>query len=105
MSNGCNSPVFLGKGINEDNLKKKKITSQVKKIQGTKNENMITSIILKDKNGEKISRIGTKEEKEDAKEVILEDGEEIIGVYGTKDKNGEGWFNSLGFIVWKPPNN
>ena len=28
------------------------------------------------------------------------DGEEIIGVYGTK---GQDYFYSVGFIVWKPP--
>ena len=28
------------------------------------------------------------------------DGEEIIGVYGTK---GQDYFYSMGFIVWKPP--
>ena len=28
------------------------------------------------------------------------DGEEIIGVYGTK---GPDYFYSMGFIVWKPP--
>ena len=33
----------------------------------------------------------------------LAEGEEIIGVYGTKDHDGRGYFLSLGFIVWKPP--
>jgi hypothetical protein len=37
MSNGCDSPVFMGKGINADNLKEVKITSKVKKIRGTEN--------------------------------------------------------------------
>ena len=35
MSNGCNSPVFLGKGMNADDLQEVKITPQVKKIRGT----------------------------------------------------------------------
>ena len=35
MSNGCNSPVFLGKTQNADNLQEVKITPQVKKIRGT----------------------------------------------------------------------
>ena len=33
----------------------------------------------------------------------LFEGEEIIGVYGTKDQYADGLFHSLGFIVWVPP--
>ena len=33
----------------------------------------------------------------------LAEGEEIIGVYGTKDQEVSGIFHSLGFIVWVPP--
>ena len=36
-----------------------------------------------------------------APEFILDDSEEIIGIYGSKDSHAE--FASLGFIVWKPP--
>ena len=35
MSNGCNSPVLLGKNQNVSDLKEVKITPQVKKIRGT----------------------------------------------------------------------
>ncbi len=35
MSNGCHSPVFLGKNQNADDLQEVKITPQVKKIRGT----------------------------------------------------------------------
>ena len=38
-----------------------------------------------------------------ASDQLLADGEEIIGVYGTKDQNGNGYFSGLGFIVWMPP--
>jgi fibronectin type 3 domain-containing protein len=34
-------------------------------------------------------------------EYSLDDDEEIIGVYGVKNKTS--YFYSLGFIVWKPP--
>jgi hypothetical protein len=34
-------------------------------------------------------------------ELILSDDEEIIGVFGTKDKDDR--IFQLGFIVWKPP--
>ena len=36
-SNGCNSPVFLGKKQAADNLQEIKITTEVKKIRGTFN--------------------------------------------------------------------
>jgi hypothetical protein len=36
-------------------------------------------------------------------DVLLEDEEEIIGVYGTKEKDRDGDLTCLGFIVWKPP--
>ena len=35
MSNGRNSPVFLGKGMNADDLEEVKITPFIKKIRGT----------------------------------------------------------------------
>ena len=35
ISNGCNSPVFLAKNQNADNLEEVKITTLVKKIRGT----------------------------------------------------------------------
>ena len=33
----------------------------------------------------------------------LAEGEEIIGVYGTKDQEVSAAFHSRGFIVWVPP--
>jgi hypothetical protein len=38
-----------------------------------------------------------------ATDQVLAEGQEILGVYGTKDQNGNGYFSSLGFIVWVPP--
>jgi hypothetical protein len=104
MSNGCHSPVFLGKGMNADNLQEIKITPQIKKIRGTfVGGYYVKNIYFQDKNGVEISRIVPGNERF-APDVILEDEEEIIGVYGTKDVNTDGNFYSLGFIVWKPPN-
>ena len=58
MSNGCNSPVFLGKTQNADNLQEVKITPQVKKIIGTKvNQAYVRSAYFQDKAGNEISRI------------------------------------------------
>ena len=40
-SNGCNSPVLLGKNQTADDLKEIKITTEVKKIRGSENGNII----------------------------------------------------------------
>jgi hypothetical protein len=38
-----------------------------------------------------------------APDHLLKEDEEIIGFYGSKDKNAGGCFASMGFIVWTPP--
>ena len=103
MSNGCNSPVFLGKNQNADNLEEVKITPQVKKIRGSVIGTCISMLYFQDKDGTEIAKI-VSSERNFAPDQILEDDEEIIGVYGTKSINDYGLFSSLGFIVWKPPN-
>jgi hypothetical protein len=84
MSNGCNSQVFLGTGMNSDKLKDVKITPQVNKIRGTLVGCYVKNIIFQDKEGVEISRIFSKEEIF-APDLFLDYEEEIIGVYGTKD--------------------
>lgn len=63
---------------------------------------MISNIYLnQDKSG--ICRIGTKRGNGLLSHVMLEDGEEIIGVYGTYYENHErAVISGLGFIVWNP---
>jgi hypothetical protein len=40
-----------------------------------------------------------------APDIILEDKEEIVGVFGTKDYKFVENFNAMhGFILWKPQN-
>jgi hypothetical protein len=41
--------------------------------------------------------------RERASDQLLADGEEIIGIYGTKTQDAPGCWSSLGFIVWLPP--
>ena len=86
MSNGCNSPVFSSKEMNADNLQEVKITPQVKKIRGTTNMGgkYAKNIYFQAKDGTEISRI-VAYETELAPDQILEEDEEIIGIYGTKD--------------------
>ena len=103
MSNGCHSPVFLGKTQNAYNLKEVKITPKVKMIRGTVvGVKCVRSTYFLGKDGTEISKIAPGNAPF-APDQILEDEEEIIGVYGTKNVNNDGEFPSLGFIVWKPP--
>ena len=60
-------------------------------------------LYFQDKNGTDIAKI-VASGNSFAPDQILEDDEEIIGVYGTKDQRSDGIFDSMGFIVWKPPN-
>ena len=60
MSNGCNSPVFLGMEINADNLQEVEITPQVKRIRGTvasTGGNCVKNVYFQDKTGTEIARI------------------------------------------------
>ena len=57
MSNGCNSPVFLGKTQNADNLEEVKITPQVKKIRGTVVGTHIGNFCFQAKDGTEIAKI------------------------------------------------
>ena len=84
ISNGCHSPIFLGKTQNADNLEEVKITPQVKKIRGSVIGNHISMIYFQDKDGTEIAKI-VASERSFAPDQILEDDEEIIGVYGTKN--------------------
>ena len=61
MSNGCNSPVFLSKNQNADNLEEVKITPQVKKIRGTQVGSCVRNLYFQDKNGTEIAKIEASE--------------------------------------------
>ena len=56
-------------------------------------------IIFKQQNGGEISRIDTQNSTIGA-EHTLNDGEEIIGIYGCYDCN---YVYGIGMIVWTPP--
>jgi hypothetical protein len=63
-------------------LQEVKITSQVKKIRGTKNNENICNIYFENKGGKEIAKMVAGEQKFFADQII-EDDEEIIGIYGT----------------------
>ena len=63
---------------------------------------MISNIYFnQDKSG--VQRIGTKRGNGPLSHINLEEGEEIIGVYGNYSESEDySVISSLGFIVWKP---
>ena len=73
-----------------------------KKIRGIKDGDYARNIYFHDSNGNEIAKM-LPYSSEFAPDRIVEDDEELIGVWGNKDYDGSGWFSNLGFIVWKPP--
>ena len=51
--------------------------------------------------GTEITKAEPSDKKPYGPEFVLDESEEIIGIYGTKDRKN--YFYQLGFIVWKPP--
>ena len=103
LSNGVESPVFLGKTQNTQDMIEVLITPSIRKIRGTNNANWLYQIIFQSKEGQELQRMESYASNQFANDQVLAEGQEILGVYGTKDLNGNGCFNSLGFIVWVPP--
>ena len=73
--------------------------SQVKKVSGTIQGWNLGGLIFSKRDGSQIEKMetcicyyGT--------EFVLDNAEEIIGIFGEKDYNS---IAGLGFIVWKPP--
>ena len=65
---------------------------------------MISNIYFnEDKSG--IQRIGTKRGNGPLSHISLDEGEQIIGVYGNYSSSDEDQnvISALGFIVWRPP--
>ena len=103
LSNGVESPVFLGKTQTAQDMIEVPITPAIRKIRGSINSNYIYQIIFQSKEGQELQKMESSASNNFASDQVLADGEEIIGVYGTKDQHGSGFFVSLGFIVWVPP--
>ncbi len=68
-------------------------------MKGTKNYGL-SEVYFEDKNGNELAKIFGSKSVIGQSSYNLNEGEEIIGVYGNKD--GHTNFLSLGFIVWKP---
>ena len=76
--------------------------SQVKRINGTQPPGYwLYGLSFGKKDGTEITKVETYIYTF-GEETVLDDDEEIIGVYGT-EKVDTHYFAQLGFIVWKPP--
>ena len=75
--------------------------SLVKRVKGSDSSYVLTKICFSTKDGSEIAK--HEEYKHPyGPEFVLEDDEEIIGVYGASADQDDAIYN-LGFIVWKPP--
>ena len=105
FSNGVASPVFASRGVDSTNLISVNLNSQqIKKIRGGEYATHgISLIFFQDKEGKELASIKTWDITF-APDQLLNDDEEILGIYGSKDVSaGDNRFASIGFIVWKPP--
>ena len=95
--------MFTAKGINDQNLLTFAIPdySVVKVLKGTEqganSGNWLHKLKFKDIDRKTITKVEPADKKPYA-EIIIDNSEKIIGIYGTKDQDS--WINQLGFIVW-----
>ena len=107
LSNGEASPVFTAENVNDQGLKSFAIPdySDVKRVKGTQSgdsSHFLHSLSFLKINGIEITKVEVCGfYRPYGSEFVLDDSEEIIGIYGTKDQCS--YFNQLGFIVWNPP--
>jgi len=96
------SPVLCAVNQNESNLQTCLVDcSKVKRIQGSiKGLSYVHRVLFFDEKNVNVATLKVGDDKGLAPEQMIEPMEEIIGVYGTKDKNT--CIYSLGFIVWTP---
>ena len=102
LSNGISSPVFTAPNTNDQDMKSVNIQdySLVKRVNGTTQGSNLCYLIFSKRDGTEIAKLKTSEERHYSTEFVLDDAEEIIGIFGKTDSDK---VDSLGFIVWKPP--
>ncbi len=76
--------------------------SQVKRVNGTIKDKNLCYLIFNKKDGTEIAKVQTSAERDYGTEFVLDDAEEIIGIFGKRDFSIN-VIDGLGFIVWKPP--
>jgi hypothetical protein len=107
LSNGVSSPVFTANNQNDQGLQSFAIPdySVVKRVKGTQqggdSSYWLSKLSFGNKDGTEITKVELSNNKPYGPDFVLDDSEEIIGIYGTQNKND--YIYQLGFIVWKPP--
>jgi hypothetical protein len=106
LANGVTSPLFLARGATSENIERVNITAdqRIKRIKGQQGAHSnFNEVYFYDSNNNLITQmVASKSGQYDT--LVLEDGDEILGVYGTKNKLYDN-LDTLGFIVWKPAGN
>ena len=97
--------MFTGEGENDQGLQPFAISdfADVKRVKGKKLESFgsLNKLCFSKKDGTEIAKVELTFDYEYGPEFVLDDSEEIIGIFGTKDTHD--FILQLGFIVWKPP--
>jgi len=101
FSNQIKSPLYLAKNEKDKGLKLANVdlSEPTKSIYGDHEESAIKKIIFQSEEESDLLCLVASDDNT-GQTIQLEDGEEIIGLYGNKDSRK--WFINLGFIVWKP---
>ncbi len=91
----------MAKDITGENLQQVRFDEKkvIRTIYGDDSSRYMKKIFLKDKDNIEIAKIEVLNDNP-GQEMQLNEGEEIIGIYGHKDS--ENVFKNLGFIVWTP---
>lgn len=103
LSNGQTSPFFLARNTTEANIERVNITSdqRIRKIKGQQGLNSnLSEIYFYDETSNLITQM-VADVVGGYDTILLGDGEEIIGIYGTKNRIYDN-LDTLGFIVWRP---
>ncbi len=93
--------MFTAPGTNDQDMLSFNIPdySQVKRVNGTKQGLYLGGLIFSKRDGTQIDKDETYS-RTYGTEFVLDDGEEIIGIFCRKDSDS---IAGLGFILWKPP--
>jgi hypothetical protein len=73
----------------------------VKRVKGSRQGDYLRQLSFGRKDGTQIAEIKLESANQYGPETVLDDDEEIIGVFGTR--NLENYISQLGFLIWKPP--
>ena len=102
LTNGQISPLYLTKESSDKNLERLDVDfAKVRRLRGTSNQYWVSQLHFLDGAGQELAKIQSYAQQFGA-DLDLAEGEEIIGIYGTRNAHNQ-YFATIGFIVWRPP--